>query len=73
MNEKLYIETCITTAESPFSNGTLECHNLIVAEPIEKTLEDIKCEPEIALAWAISTKNDLQNHTVQMSLCLALI
>ena len=62
MNEKLNIETCTPAVESPFSNGTVECHNLIVAEAMEKTLEDEKCEPEIAVAWAISTKNALQNH-----------
>ena len=44
-NEKLNIETGITAAESPFSN--VECHNLRIAEAMEKTLEDEKCEPEI--------------------------
>ena len=42
MNEKLNIETCSTSAESPFSNCTVECHNLRVAEAIEKILEDDK-------------------------------
>ena len=62
MNEKLNIETCTTAVESPFSNGTVEGHNLIIAEAMEKTLEYEKCETEIALAWAISAKNGLQNH-----------
>ena len=62
MNKKLNIETCTTVAESPFSNGTVERQNLIVAEIMEKTLEDEKCEPEIALAWVVSAKNGLQNH-----------
>ena len=53
MNEKLIIETCTTAVESPFNNGTVERHNLIVAEAMEKTLEDEKCEPEIALGGAI--------------------
>ena len=35
---------------------------LIEAEVMEKTLEDEKCEPEIALVWDISAKNVLQNH-----------
>ena len=35
MNEKLNIETCTTAAESPFSNGTVERHNLIVAEAMK--------------------------------------
>ena len=62
MNEKLNIETYTTAAESPFSNGTVEHHNLIVLEAMERTLEDEKCEPEIALVWAVSAKNALQNN-----------
>ena len=54
MNEKLNIEICTRAVESPFTNGMVQCHNLIVAEAIEKTLEDKKCEPEIALTWAVS-------------------
>ena len=53
MTEKVNIETCTTAAETSFSNGTVEHHNLIVAEAIEKTSEDEKCEPEIALTWAV--------------------
>ena len=30
---------------------------------MKKTLENKKCEPEIALAWAVSAKNALQNHS----------
>ena len=56
-------ETCTTATESLFSNGNVEHHNLIVAEAMEKTLEDEKCEPEIALAWAVIVKNALQNHS----------
>ena len=48
--------------ESPFSNGTVEHYNLIVPEAMEKTLEDEKCESEIALVWAVSAKNALKNH-----------
>ena len=61
MNEKLNIEICTTAVENPFSNGTVEHHSLIVSEAMEKTLEDEKCEPEIALARAGSAKNALQN------------
>ena len=60
-NEKLNIETYTTAEESPFSNGTVECHNLIVAEAMEKMLEDEKCEPEITLAWVVSAKMHLSN------------
>ena len=56
LNEKLHIETCTTTTESPSNNLTMECDCLTVAEVIEKTLEDEKCEPDIALAGAVSAK-----------------
>ena len=62
MNEKLNIETCTKAVESSFSNSIVENHNLIVAEAMEKMLDE-KCEPEIALAWTVKAKNTLQNHS----------
>ena len=62
MNEKFNVETTTTAAESPFSNGIVERHNLILAEAMLKTIEDVKCAPDVALAWAVSAKNALQNH-----------
>ena len=62
MNAKLNIEASTIAAESLFSNGIVEHHNLTVAEAMEKSLEDKKCEPEIALAWTIRVKKGLQNH-----------
>jgi len=32
-----------------------------LAESMSKTLEDTKCEPEMALAWGVSVKNALHN------------
>ena len=61
MNEKLGIETVTTAAEAPFSNGVVERHNAILYEAMMKTLQDAKCDPEMALAWAVSAKNALQN------------
>lgn len=63
MNEKLNIETCTTAAYSPFSNGTCERHNAVIMEAMKKTVEEEKCEPEVALAWAISAKNALHNNS----------
>ena len=62
MNEQLNIETVVTAAESPFSNGIVERHNRILAEAMMKTLADVKCDKEMALAWAVSAKNALQNN-----------
>ena len=56
MNEKLNIETTTTSAESPFSNGTVERHNVILFESMQKTIDDVGCDPETALAWAVSAK-----------------
>ena len=61
MNEKLGVEISTTPAESPFSNGVVERHNAVLYETMMKTLEDVQCEPEIALAWALSSKNTLTN------------
>ena len=51
-----------TAAESPWSNGLIERHNGIIGESVTKTIEDVGCNLEIALAWAISAKNSLQNN-----------
>ena len=50
-----------TVAESPWSNGLCECHNLVVSECISRILEDMDYSLEIALSWAINAKNSLSN------------
>ena len=40
----------------------VERHNLILAEAMIKVIEDVKCSPDIALAWAVSAKNALGSH-----------
>ena len=62
MNEKLNVCSATTAAESPWSNGTTERHNAILYESMMTTLNDAHCDPEIALAWAVSAKNTLQNN-----------
>ena len=62
MNEKMNIDTRKTAAESPFSNGIVERHNLILYECFQKVLKDVKCDPDIALGWAVSAKNSLSNN-----------
>ena len=58
-NQKLNIESTTTAAESPFSNGMVERHNLILAEAMIKVIEDVKYSPDIVLAWADSATNAL--------------
>ena len=50
-----------TAGKSPFSNGIVKGHNEVLLEAFSKTLEDVMCDPEIALAWAVSAKNALQS------------
>ena len=57
------IEKCTTFAESSFRNGIVEYHSLIVAEVVEKMLEDEKCVPEVTLAWAVNAEKTLQYHS----------
>ena len=61
MNEQLNVVTCTTPAESPFSNGVVERHNLVVYENMKKVMQDEKCDAQTALAWAVSAKNALSN------------
>jgi transposase InsO family protein len=61
LNEKFNVETATTAAESPFSNGTCERHHLILVEAMQKTMLEEKCDPEIALAYAVAAKNTLSN------------
>ena len=62
MNEKLNIKTTTTAGESPFSSGMVERHHLVVYSSMIKTMLDTKCSAKVALAWALSSKNSLQNH-----------
>lgn len=48
-------------AESPWCNGTVERHNGILANMIEAVLHDTGCNIEIAVAWAVNSKNSLNN------------
>ena len=62
MNEKLNVVTRTTAAESPFSNGTVERHNLVVYETMKKIVDTENCDSCTALAWAISAMNALSNY-----------
>ena len=61
MCESMNIRFMLTAAESPFSNGLVERHNLILSEMLDKTLEDHNTDFELALAWCVNAKNSLAN------------
>ena len=62
MAESFNIRVTTTAAESPWSNGCNERYNGIISDMVKKVLNETKCSLEIALAWAVSAKNSLENH-----------
>ena len=59
--ESLNVSVKTTGAESPWSNGLVERHNLVISEMLDKVLEDSQCDFDIALSWCVNAKNSLQN------------
>ena len=49
-----------TAAESPWSNSLIERHNAILGLTVTKTMENIKCDLQLAVSWAVSAKNSLK-------------
>ena len=62
LSNLLGVEVTASPAEAPFSNGIVERHNKILFETMMKTMSDTKCGVSVALAWACSAKNALDNH-----------
>ena len=61
MGKQLKINIITTTAESQWSNGTVEKQNGVIGNMMEKEMSDIACTLEVALVWCISAKNSLLN------------
>ena len=61
MCESLNINFKLTGAESPWSNGLVERHNLIISEMMDKVIEDQVNDIDIALAWSVNAKYSLTN------------
>ena len=61
MAQNLNIIVRSTAAQSPWSQGLNDRHNGVLGEMVTKTLEDTKCNFDVALAWAVSAKNTLHN------------
>ena len=57
------VKILATAAESPWSNGTCERLNAVIGDTVLKVLEDMKCDIDIALAWAVSAHNALANNS----------
>ena len=61
MAQNLNIIVLPTAAQSPWSNGICERHNAIIGSTVKKIIEDVGCSFDLALAWAVSSKNALHN------------
>ena len=61
MAEQLDITVKTTAAESPWSNGVVERHNLILADMLDKITADNDIDLDLAITWAINAKNSLYN------------
>ena len=61
LGELLNTRVLTTAAESPWSNGVTERHNALLADMVEKVMEDTKCSLEVAVAWSVAAKNALKN------------
>ena len=61
MCESMKINFKLTGAESPWSNGLVERHNLILGDMQDRILEETTDNIDIAVAWAINAKNSLSN------------
>ena len=61
MCESLGIVIKTTAAESSWSNSLVERHHLIIADMLDKVLEETQCDLELAVTWCINAKNCLSN------------
>ena len=57
MAEKLNTTVCTTAAECPWSNGINERHNAILENMASKVMSDTGCSLDIAVSWAVPSKN----------------
>ena len=48
-------------SESPWCNGAVERHNGLLADMINAVKEETGCSTDIAVAWAVNSKNSLNN------------
>ena len=61
LGERYGIKILCTAAESPWSNGICERLNCVLGISVQRIIDDTKCSVDIALSWAVSARNALQN------------
>ena len=62
MCEAFGMKISTTPSYSPWSNGLCERHNQTLTNILLKIKEDVKCDWDTALAWAVRAKNSSVNH-----------
>ena len=62
MCEQFNICVRTTPSKSPWSKGQCECHNQTFTMILLKIKDDVGCDYETALSWAVSAKNTLYNY-----------
>ena len=63
LSEAFSIKILNTAAESPWSNGVCERLNGVLGKLVLKILDDVNCDVQIALAWAVSARNAYYNNS----------
>ena len=63
LGEAFNITIKTTAAESPWSNGICERLNGVLGTLVNKILDDVKCNIQMALAWAVSARNAYDNNS----------
>ena len=62
-SEGLSIKVIHMAAESPWSNGTVERLNGVLGKLVLEILDDVNCDTDIALAWAVAARNAYYNNS----------
>ena len=52
----LNLNICTTAAKIPWSNDLVERHNVFLKLIVCKTIEEINCDLDVAVVWALSAK-----------------
>merc|ERR1739842_282852 len=63
LGEAFNITIKTTAAESPWSNGICERLNGVLGTLVNKILDDVNCNIQMALAWAVSAHNAYDNNS----------
>ena len=61
MCESMNIIFKLTAAEAPLSNRLVEIHKLIIADMLDKVLQESNIDINVALSWCRNSKNSLAN------------